>query len=102
MRNIQVIDGAINCVYDVFAATDEESALIFPDGQDIAFISEVLARSEPGALESALATIWRRRVPKTQVAGVHGSLFYELDDKMQYYPTPRDEEAANPDGTRLR
>lgn len=44
MKNIQVIDGAVNCVYDIFAATDEEFALIFPDGQDIAFVDEVYER----------------------------------------------------------
>ena len=43
MKNIQVIDGAVNCVYDVFAATDEEFALIFPPGQGVAFIDEVRA-----------------------------------------------------------
>jgi len=34
--------------------------------------------------------------------GIHGTLFYELDDKKQYYPTRRDEEAVNPDGSQLR
>ena len=38
MKNIQIIDGAENCVYDLFAATDEEFARIFPIGTDIAFI----------------------------------------------------------------
>lgn len=42
--NIQVIDGARNSVYHIFAATDEEFALIFPTGRDIAFIDEVMAR----------------------------------------------------------
>jgi hypothetical protein len=41
MKNIQVIDGAINSVYDIFIATDEEFLLIFPKEQDIAFIDEV-------------------------------------------------------------
>ena len=38
MRNIQVFDGADNSVYDIFSATEEEFALIFPPGQDVAFI----------------------------------------------------------------
>lgn len=41
MKNIQVFDGAENAVYDIFVATDEEFALIFPDGTDVAFIDEV-------------------------------------------------------------
>ena len=35
MKNIQVIDGAENCVYDIFSATDEEFALIFEAGADV-------------------------------------------------------------------
>jgi hypothetical protein len=33
MKNIMVIDGAENCVYDVFAAPDDDFALIFPEGR---------------------------------------------------------------------
>lgn len=102
MKNIQIIDGALNAVYDIFTATDEEFALIFPNGQDIAFIGEVLARGTRKELDEAFERIWRRRIPKCDVMGIHGTLFYELDHKKQYYPTRRDEEARNPDGTPLR
>jgi len=102
MKNIQVIDGALNCVYDIFAATDEEFALIFPSGQDIAFIDEVLARGNSPALDNALNNIWRRRIPKINVTGIHGLLFYQNEHKKVYYPTRRDDEAINPDGTPLR
>jgi hypothetical protein len=34
--------------------------------------------------------------------GIHGLLFYGLENKKQYYPTRKDQEAVNPDGTRLR
>jgi hypothetical protein len=102
MKNIQVIDGANNSVYDVFAATEEEFALIFPAGQDVAFIDEVIARGPEKQLDKALMRIWERRIPKRDAVGIHGLLFYELDHKKQYYPTRRDEEAINPDGTRLR
>jgi hypothetical protein len=102
MKNIQVIDGALNAVYDVFAATDEEFALIFPDGQDITFIGEVQSRGNKKELDEAFERIWRRRIPKRDAMGIHGTLFYELDHKKQYYPTRRDEEARNPDGTHLR
>ena len=102
MKNIQVIDGADNSVYDIFAATEEEFVLIFPDGQDVAFIEEVLARGPEKQLDEAFTRIWERRIPKRDAMGIHGLLFYELDHKMQYYPTRRDEEAINPGGTRLR
>jgi hypothetical protein len=102
MKNIQVIDGAENSVYDVFAATDEEFALIFPTGQDVAFIDEVIARGPRKQLDEAFTRIWDRRIPKREAMGIHGLLFYELEHKKQYYPTRRDEEAINPDGTQLR
>ncbi len=44
MKNIQVIDNAANAVYDIFASTEEEFSLIFPGGQDIDFVADVLAR----------------------------------------------------------
>jgi hypothetical protein len=102
MKNIQVIDGALNAVYDIFAATEKEFALIFPEGEDIAFIGEVLARGHRQALDDAFERIWQRRIPKRAAMGLHGVLFYELDHKKQYYPTRKDEEAINPDGTYLR
>ena len=102
MKNIQVIDGADNSVYDIFAATEDEFALIFPEGQDIAFIEEVMARGPEHTLSEAFTRIWERRVPKCEAMGIHGIVFYELDHKKQYYPTRRDEEAINPKGTRLR
>ncbi|WP_457328722.1 hypothetical protein [Rhizobacter sp. P5_C2] len=70
MKNIQVIDGAENCVYDIFQASDEEFSLIFSDGRDIAFIDEVYQATDPF--------------------------------KKIYYPSRKDEEAVNPDGSQLR
>ena len=103
MKNIQVIDGAVNCVYDIFAATDEEFALIFPKGADIAFINEVFDRThDEQGLISVFNRIWERRVVKADAMGIHGLLFYQLDHKKVYYPTRRDEEAVNPGGGRLR
>lgn len=102
MKNIQVIDGADNTVYDIFAATDEEFDLIFSSGQDVAFIDEVLDRGPAYELDKAFACIWTRRIRKRDAQGIHGLLFYELDHKKQYYPTRKDEEAINPNGSQLR
>ena len=102
MKNIQVIDSAENCVYDIFAATDVEFSLIFPNGQDVAFIDEVYAREAEEVLNSAFINIWARRLQKHEVQGIHGLLFYELEHKKIYYPTRKDEEALNPSGSALR
>ena len=102
VKNIQVIDGAENCVYDVFAASEEEFAIIFPGEQDIAFIDEVYGRGNRESLDRALTAIWTRRIPKRDVQGIHGILFYELEGKKPYYASRKDEEAVNPNGSNLR
>ncbi len=102
MKNIQIIDGAQNCVYDIFAATEDEFALIFPEGTDVAFIEEVYSRGDVQRLDAAFENIWKRRIPKAEANGIHGIIFYELAEKKVYYPTRRDEDAINPDGSLLR
>jgi hypothetical protein len=103
MKNIQIIDGADNCVYDIFAATEEEFDLIFPLGTDIAFIDEVysIAKNRK-SLDNAFNNIWGRRIEKSTAQGIHGIVFYELDKKKIYYPTRKDEQARNQDGSSLR
>ena len=91
MKNIQVIDGALNSVYDIFAATEEEFALIFPAGQDVAFIDEVLARGPKNSL-AAFGRIWERRLPKREAMGIHG-LFYGSSTRSS---TTQPEETKKP------
>ena len=102
MKNIQIIDGAKNCVYDIFSATDDEFAEIFLSGTDIAFIDEVYLHGDQEKLDAVFKRIWQRRVPKSATNGIHGIIFYELEEKKVYYPTRQDEYAVNPDGTDLR
>jgi hypothetical protein len=94
VKNIQVIDGGLNCAYDIFAATEKEFALIFPLGTDIAFIDEVIARHPNSVLEPVFTRLWKRRLLKPKALGIHGLLFYELEYKKRFYPTRRGEEAV--------
>ncbi|HIK04909.1 MAG TPA: hypothetical protein IGS40_09360 [Trichormus sp. M33_DOE_039] len=90
MKNIQVIDRAMNCAYDIFAATDEEFKLIFPDeGQDIQFAEDIYSNEEA---QMVLSRIWQRRTSKKNVNGIHGTLFYQLEYKKQFYPNFREED----------
>jgi hypothetical protein len=62
MKNVQVIDGAVNCTYHIFAFTDEQFALIFPEeGQDIEFIEDVGRRLSSEQLERAFSGVSVRR-----------------------------------------
>ena len=76
--------------------------LVFAPGTDVAFKEDLEQRSDADRVFEALGTIWNDRVPKSGVHGIHGTLFYDLFYKRKYYPTLRDEEAMNPDGSKLR
>lgn len=102
MKNIQIIDGALNCVYDIFSASDDEFLLLFKNGEDVAFIDEIYANGNHQLLDAAFKNIWQRRVKKSDAQGIHGVIFYQLENKKVYYPTRKDEEAVNPNGSRLR
>lgn len=40
MKNIQIIDRALNCAYDIFEMSDDLYDYIFRGGRDIAFIED--------------------------------------------------------------
>ncbi|MGJ4941489.1 hypothetical protein ACQR1W_13025 [Bradyrhizobium sp. HKCCYLS1011] len=93
MKNIQVIDGADNCAYDVFAVTDEEFRVLFPvPGQDIEFIEDAIERVGDDQLGAMMRNVWARRLEKPHVIGIHGTVFYELLGKKKYYPHKRDDD----------
>jgi hypothetical protein len=88
MKNIQVIDGAINCTYDVYSTTEEDFLKIFSrPGQDIQFIEDIRDDAE---IKQILARMWKRRLSKPEINGIHGTLFYELTDKKQFYPNKKE------------
>ena len=102
MKHVQVIGKAENGVYDIFGVDDKIFDLIFPAGTDIAFAEDLKRHPQVKRIAAGLEEAWMNRIPKRHVRGIHGTLFYGLQHKRQYYPTLRDEEAANPDGSLLR
>ncbi|HUI96912.1 MAG TPA: hypothetical protein VLX44_14230 [Xanthobacteraceae bacterium] len=93
MKNVQIIEGADNCTYDVFAFTDEEFSVIFPGaGQNVEFIEDAVVRIGDEELGRILRPVWKRRARKSEIVGIHGTLFYELAHKTKYYPTKKEEE----------
>lgn len=90
MKNIQVITGYDNCTYSVYAVTDEEFRMLFPEaGQDVEFIEDVIDRVGDESLGLLMLPVWERPVSKPDVVGIHGTVFYQLDWKKKYYPTKR-------------
>jgi hypothetical protein len=96
-KNVQIIDGAMNCTYHIYAFTDEQFALLFPEeGQDIEFIEDVAERLSPEQQERAFSGAWTRPVRKPDAQGIHGTLFYQLDYKKKYYPSKRESDVYGP------
>jgi hypothetical protein len=90
MKNIQVIDSANNCKYNIYSATEEEFFLIFPNGADIEFIEDFIKRVRTKTAREVTENMWKRPVPKEEVQGIHGTLFYALKkEKKAFYPKKR-------------
>ncbi|MEM6414375.1 MAG: hypothetical protein AAF720_06930 [Pseudomonadota bacterium] len=93
MKNIQVIDGADNCAYDVYKVSDEDFKVIFPgEGQDIEFADDLFNRLTEEETNDLTSRLWLNLLDKPDVDGIHGTLFYELEFKKKFYPTKRDSE----------
>jgi hypothetical protein len=92
MKNIQIIDSAVNCTYSLFAATDKEFNAIFPNGTDIEFIEDVIDRLGEVQVAAITEKMWKRPVKKPAAKGIHGTLFYQLLDKKRFYPTKKESE----------
>lgn len=106
MKNIQVIDGAANCTFSIFQATEEEFALLFPEPrQDIQYSEDLHLLPKQDEVYSSLERIWQRPIRKQEALGVHGTLFYELERYKKYYREKRedavDPSAINPAQRRL-
>ncbi len=60
MKNIQAIDGANNATFSIFQATEEEFALLFPDGTDVAFREDIEALLTEQQIYEVFNAIWSR------------------------------------------
>jgi hypothetical protein len=91
MKNIQVIDDAINARYGIYSVTNDEFYSIFPAaGQDIEFIEDVIERLGVDKAGELMGPIWERTVAKPEVRGIHGTLFYGLQEKRKFYEDKRE------------
>ena len=96
MKYIQMIDGALNCTFSLFQATDEEFALLFPEPQqDIQYAEDLSSLAHQQEIDAALERVWQRPIRKQDAHGIHGTLFYELERYKKWYREKR-EDAVNP------
>jgi hypothetical protein len=92
-RNVQVIDGADNCTYDIFTIAADDFAQLFPDqGQDVEFAEDFFARLGAAAAQPIWDRMWATRPDKKHIEGIHGTLFVGLEHKKRFYPTRREDQ----------
>ena len=81
MKNIQIIDGATNATFSVFQSTEHEFEVIFPGGRDIELIEDLIARVGDDEADRVLTPLWSRPILKRDAVGIHGTLFYDNEDR---------------------
>jgi hypothetical protein len=89
MKNIQVVDGALNCTFSIFQATDEEFVRLFPEpGQEIQFAEDL----DPGIADTLGSNpIWQCPIRKRDAQGIHGTLFFGLERYKTVYRERRED-----------
>lgn len=95
MKNVQAIDGADNATFSIFQATDEEFALLFPDGTDVAFRDDIEERLTEKQINDVFGALWSRPVDKKSVQGIHGTYFVDLDHRKFFFPTRKEAEVLD-------
>jgi hypothetical protein len=92
MKNIQIIDGAVNATYSIFQATEREFDTIFPaPGQDIEIVEDYVSRVGEEQAERTLCELWKRPIHKRDAQGIHGTLFYDYTDRAIHLPQSKRE-----------
>ncbi|PSJ38855.1 hypothetical protein [Allosphingosinicella deserti] len=91
MKNVQIIDGALNATFSVFQATEEEFAAIFPNGQDIEVIEDFVDRLGDQRAGAILSQLWERPILKRDAQGIHGTLFYDWSERRDHLPSTKRE-----------
>jgi len=91
MKNIQVIDGADNCTYDIYSISEDKFLILFPnERQNVEFIEDVFKRLGDEFAGNLLADLWGAPCSKSSVEGIHGTLFFQLENKREFYPSKRE------------
>jgi hypothetical protein len=92
VKNIQIIDGAVNATYSIFQATDREFRQIFPGrGQDLEIVEDYINRVGKSNASRTLSKLWKRPIHKRDAQGIHGTLYYDYREKVKYLPKSRRE-----------
>jgi hypothetical protein len=87
MKNVQIIDGASNATFSIFQATEDEFAAIFPNERDMEVADDLIERLGEQEAGRVLGGLWERPILKRDAVGIHGTLFYDADNRREFLPS---------------
>lgn len=90
-ENILIVDGALNATFSVFQATDEEFVTLFPNGQEIEVIEDVIERTGEAVADEIFTRVWERPILKSEAQGIDATLIYDEPSRRDYLPSSRRE-----------
>jgi hypothetical protein len=91
MKNIQVIDGALNEVFEIYEVPDDLFKVMFPHGADIAFIDEVDRAFRRRGGRKLWNIVYGHPVDKKRVRGIHGTLHLTGSPiAREFFPTRKE------------
>ncbi len=83
MKNVQVIDGGVNSIFEIYQISDEQFDMVFPQNTDIAFLDEVNQRIDPNSNTSFWNEFYSKQIAKPEVIGIHGTLHLFANDYVK-------------------
>jgi len=87
MKNVQIIDGAENSAFPIYAIPEREFHQLFPgENQDVEFIEDSVERLGEAAVGSIMNLAKQGALNKAEVNGIHGTLFIGLPERRAFYP----------------
>lgn len=90
MKNVQLIEPAENCAYNIYSMPDEDFELMFPNGQDIEFVEDFWKRLGKKRAGQIYASLNKNLLRKPKIHGIHGTLFVQLRRrKKRLYPNKK-------------
>lgn len=72
MKNIEIIDGALNSRFEIYTVDDETFALLFPEGQDEIYLEDLSEALQND--EAFWDRVYTYEVDRQSVTGIHGIL----------------------------
>ncbi|RCW40343.1 hypothetical protein [Paenibacillus prosopidis] len=87
-KSVQVIDGGVNGTNPVFEVSEQQFVRIFPDGQDIAFLSDFPELEDDIEFWN---NFYHKKIDKKNVNGIHGTLHTRGSFvEPEYFPSRRE------------